>query len=74
MTLKKIRENAGLTQEKASKKLKISIRYLSYIENDKRSPGKKLIEKMAKVYSKNPEEIFLASRRTYCCENKNKAV
>jgi transcriptional regulator with XRE-family HTH domain len=63
-SLKEIREEKGLTQIEASKKLEITKDYLSLLENSKRQPSIKMINKLAKVYREKPEIIFLAINRT----------
>lgn len=65
-SFKSLRENIGLTQEQASKKLDITKEYLSMIENATRNPSDKLKEKMAKLYQVSITEIFLATKKTKC--------
>lgn len=64
--LKLFREEIKLSQNEAAAKLGITQDYLSSIERRKRNPSLKLMVKMAKLYNKNPEEIFLAVIRTKC--------
>lgn len=65
-SFKNLRENRGLTQEQASKKLDITKEYLSMIENSTRNPSDKLKEKMSKLYQVSIAEIFLAAKKTKC--------
>lgn len=69
-TLKEIRNERGFKQHEAATLLKITSDYLSMLENGKRRPGNKLILRMADVYKKKPEEIFLAAHRTICASKK----
>jgi transcriptional regulator with XRE-family HTH domain len=66
MTLKEMREAVKMSQNDASRALDITKDYVSMIETNRRTPSSRLIEKMAIVYKRPPEEIFLAARRTYC--------
>lgn len=68
ITLKQMRELTKLSQSKASRLLDITQDYLSLIENNKRTPSTKVIEKMALVYKQKPEQVFLSARRTYCAK------
>ena len=73
MTLKKIRENANLTQEEVSKLTGLSLRFISMIETGKRKPSDASRLKLAKVYKVPVEDIFLASYSTKCSiRNQNK--
>lgn len=62
--LKQLRENKGLTQEQASKLLDITKEYLSMLECAKRNPSDSIKEKMAKLYSVDIGNIFLAIKET----------
>ena len=70
--LKRIRKIAGFTQINAAQLLGITNDYLNMIENNRRTPSTQLIERMAKLYHKKPEEIFLAARGTYCTKKSKK--
>ena len=63
-TLKDLREDKDLTQEQAAKILAITKEYLSMLENGFRNPSDTLEEKMAKLYSCNIVDIFLAINST----------
>lgn len=71
-TLKDFRVEKGFSQSKAASELGITQDYLSMIENNRRSPSSKLMEKMANVYDQLPEVIFLTARRTYSGINNKK--
>ncbi|MCR3758882.1 helix-turn-helix transcriptional regulator [Clostridium felsineum] len=71
-SIKEFRENVGLKQYEAAKKLGITKDYLSMLENRRRTPSTKLITQMALIYNKAPEDIFLAIYRTYCSEKHSK--
>jgi transcriptional regulator with XRE-family HTH domain len=60
--LKKVRLAAGLSIEKAAKKLSIPAGYLSQIENGKRSVGVQRAKEIAKFYGVDVSDIFLPSR------------
>ncbi|EGT4637070.1 helix-turn-helix transcriptional regulator [Clostridioides difficile] len=47
------RENTGLTQEKASELLDISVESLRAYENDKRIPPNTVVSKMVSIYNNN---------------------
>ncbi|MDC2909520.1 helix-turn-helix transcriptional regulator [Clostridioides difficile] len=47
------RENTGLTQEKASELLDISVESLRAYENDKRIPPNAIVSKMISIYNNN---------------------
>ncbi|EIS9525620.1 helix-turn-helix transcriptional regulator [Clostridioides difficile] len=47
------RENTGITQEKASELLDISVESLRAYENDKRIPPNTVVAKMVSIYSNN---------------------
>lgn len=68
--LKQLRENKGLTQEQASKLLDITKGYLSMLERAKRKPSDNIKEKMAKLYSVDIGNIFLAIKETQSFKNK----
>lgn len=63
-TLKDLRENKKLTQEQASKILRITKEYLSMLENGSRNPSDALKEKMAKLYECSIADIFLTINST----------
>lgn len=66
MTLREIRERSKLSIEEAAKRLGIAYDYLVMLENNRRKPSWKLLNKMSKVYSAKAEKIFLAIYRTIC--------
>ncbi len=68
--LKKLREEANLTQEQASKILDITKEYLSMLENGTRNPSDILKEKMSKLYKVEISDIFLAVKETKCFKKK----
>ena len=45
-TLRKIRENANLSQEELAKKLNMSKQYMSYLETGKKKIGQKFLDKL----------------------------
>ncbi|WP_018130975.1 helix-turn-helix domain-containing protein [Effusibacillus pohliae] len=60
--VRQARLEAGMSIEEAAKKLGISAGYLSQIEKGQRQVGAERAEKIAKLYKKKKEEIFLPSR------------
>lgn len=48
-SIKKIRNQAGMTQEQLAEKAKISTTYIGYIETGKKKPSLKVINKIADV-------------------------
>ena len=73
-TLKDLREDKDLTQEQAAKILTITKEYLSMLENGFRNPSDTLKEKMAKLYSCNRVDIFLAINSTKRLKKSCKAI
>jgi len=73
-TLKDLREDKDLTQEQAAKILSITKEYLSMLENGFRNPSDTLKEKMAKLYSCNIVDIFLAINSTKCLKKSCKTI
>lgn len=72
MSLKNFREAVGLKQYQAAEKLEISHDYLSMLENGKRKPSSKLTFRMAELYNRKPEDIFLSANSTICAESGQK--
>jgi len=56
------RLSAGLSIEEAAKHLEIPAGYLSQIENGRRQISSDRASKIAMLYKKNRDEIFLPSR------------
>jgi len=67
--LKTLRYKAGLKQYEAAELIGISNDYLCSIENGKKSPSRKIMSKMADLYNKPVEEIFLLSYGTESSKN-----
>lgn len=65
-TLKKLREDSGMTQKEVAKQLETTITYISLIENGNRNPSDKIKEKLAKLYKVTINDIFLAIKLTKC--------
>jgi len=64
--LKSIRENHKLTYQEVADKVGISKEYYWMIENGKRKLSYPLAVKIAAVFNKNPDEIFLSNELTRC--------
>ena len=71
-TLKKLRENRKLTQEQVSNMLKITIQYVSMLENGERNPSDNIKEKLANLYKCDISDIFLAVKQTKRLKKQNK--
>lgn len=56
--LKRLRINAGLTQESLSEKINVSAQHLSYVESGKRAASFDLIVDLAFVLGVSPADLF----------------
>ncbi len=56
--IKKIREEKGLSQEKASLLAAINTHYLSDLENGRKNPSLKILYKLSLAYEISLEELF----------------
>jgi transcriptional regulator with XRE-family HTH domain len=65
MTLRRLREEAGLTQEEVADRADIHWTYLSQVEGGKRNPGLENIVYLAKAIGITPGEFFAAFTKTY---------
>jgi transcriptional regulator with XRE-family HTH domain len=64
-TLRRLREEAGLTQEEVAHRADIHVTYLSQIEGGKRNPGLENIVYLAKALGIAPSDFFTAFTKTY---------
>lgn len=67
MKLEKLRENRlqkKLTYQEVADELSISKEHYWFIENGKRGLSYEMAVKIAKVFEKNPDDIFLESELT----------
>ena len=62
--LKRAREESGLTMEKVADEIGITKSYYSMIENGKRGLSYPMAVKIAQVFGKEPDDIFLHSELT----------
>jgi putative transcriptional regulator len=62
--LKKIREKHNLTNQQVAEKIGISKEYYWMIENGKRKLSYDLAVKIANVFDKRPDDIFLNTELT----------
>lgn len=62
--LKQAREESGLTMEKVADEIGITKSYYSMIENGKRGLSYPMAVKIAQVFGKEPDDIFLQSELT----------
>ncbi len=56
--IQKLRKEIGLTQEEFAEKLNISRTHIGHIEQGRKSPSLKLMEKIARVLKVKVKEIF----------------
>lgn len=64
-TLRRLREDAGLTQEEVSARADVHTTYLSQVEGGKRNLGLENIIYLAKAIGVTPSEFFAAFTKTY---------
>jgi transcriptional regulator with XRE-family HTH domain len=69
-TIKAARQDKGLTQAQLCVMLKITPRYLKYIENDGRKPSMELLERLVKELDIPLDKIFRDSHVHVDAENK----
>lgn len=62
--LQKVRKESGLSSEQLAKEIGISKGYYSMIENGKRGLSYSMAVKIAGVFNKEPDDIFLQSEFT----------
>lgn len=63
-SLRDERIKAGLSQTQLAAKVGVSARYIAFIESGNRTPSFSLAAKIAGVFSKTVDEIFLSKRCT----------
>lgn len=56
--LKKLRENAGITQKQLAESLNVTQTAVNYWENGKREPNKEMIEKIADYFKVTPSYLM----------------
>ncbi len=56
--IQRIRGLHHLTQEELSEKLNISRTHLGHVEQGRKSPSMKLLEKIAKILKVKPQDLF----------------
>jgi transcriptional regulator with XRE-family HTH domain len=71
-TLRRLREEAGLTQEDVADRADVHWTYLSQIENGKRTPGLENIVHLAKAIGVTPAELLAAFTKSYMTNLKAK--
>lgn len=69
-TLKDLRENKNITQEKEARELGITKEYLSMLERGERNPSDKLKEKIATFFGVSVTYIYLVINQTKCFNKK----
>jgi len=53
------RRKAGLTQRQAAEKLEVSQAYMSKLESGESKPGKKMVEKLARLYGMDVRDLYV---------------
>lgn len=56
--IKRIRRNKNLTQEKLAEMVKVTSKYIQYIESGKRSPSLKSLYKIAKALNVQVKDLM----------------
>lgn len=56
--IQKLRKKAGLTQEQLAEKVKLSAKYIQFIESGNRVPSLKTLYKVANALGIKPQELF----------------
>lgn len=57
-TIKSVRENLGITQEKLAEKVGVCTRHISDIENGKKSPSFGVLYQIVRVLGMRSEDLF----------------
>lgn len=68
--LKKLRDDAHLSQNKLARKLNTTSNSVHNWERNKATPSADAIYQMAKVFGVTTDDIFLALKTTYVVNNK----
>lgn len=56
--IQKIRKSNGYTQEKLAEEIKVSVRYISDIEQDKSKPSYEVLIKICNVFQISLDQVF----------------
>ncbi len=56
--IKQYREEAGMTQKQLAEQIKVTVEYISYLENGQRTPSITLLENIAKVLKTSIKELI----------------
>jgi len=56
--IQKLRKKAGLTQEKLAEKVKLSAKFIQFIENGNRIPSLKTVYKIARTLEVKTQDLF----------------
>lgn len=56
--IQKLRKNAGLTQEQLAEKIRLSSKYVQFIENGNRMPSLKTVYKIARTLGTKAKDLF----------------
>ncbi|HDZ8713641.1 TPA: helix-turn-helix transcriptional regulator, partial [Staphylococcus aureus] len=72
--LKELRKNKGLTQEKVSKELEVSIQSINNWENDKTLPDLDNLVKLSRYYDMDIIGLFIEKEKSVAKEMQNISV
>lgn len=56
--LKHLRKKTGYTQEQLAEKIKVSTKYIQFLESAKRKPSLKTVNKIARALSVKVKDLF----------------
>ncbi len=56
--VQKLRENLGYTQEELAEKINISRTHIGHIEQGRKSPSIKLMDKLARIFKVKVSDLF----------------
>jgi len=56
--IQKLRKKAGLTQEQLAEKVKLSAKFIQFIENGNRIPSLKTVYKIARTLEVKTQDLF----------------
>lgn len=71
--LREYRKKAGMSQSELALILKVSQRYIAFLENGQRTPSLNLAKKISDYFNAPIEDIFLLNESTKSTQNKKEA-
>lgn len=64
--LKELRKKSGLSQLQLANLVKVTPKYIGFLENNERTPSLKVAQDIADVFQAPIEEIFSLNKSTKC--------